>query len=137
MPFWRREDPVVAILRDEVAYLRAQLEAGREREDTLRRELITIASSRAAADIAYYEQARTPRAQPDRTFVWPGKRPGETGPTPFDNHLAGGEHLEPDPEPGPRPGDLVDEDALAEATIEQAARDREQTRLKGIMTVAD
>lgn len=129
--FWRREDPRVALLQEEVGYLRRQIDLGREREDTLRRELVTLASSRAAAEIAYYEQVRKPTAPVRGADLWspPDRRPDS--PTPFSNHLNGGEHLEDEPEAGPEPGQHIDEDALADSTIETRMREREAARLRG------
>lgn len=138
MFFERREAAVVTLLRDEVAYLRGQIEAGREREDRLRHEVITLASSRAAAEISFYDRkAHTapvgPAAMPS---PWPPPRQ-ERSVGPFDNHLGGGGHME---ESAPAPlahGEAVDEDALAEATIERVAKEREEERLRLVHTVAD
>lgn len=130
--FWnRRPDPLVAAQREEIIYLRAQIEAGRVREDDLRKEVIILASSRAAAEIAFYEGARKAPAEPR---PWPPQERTPPGPSAYDNHLQGGEHFEPDPQPGPRPGDVVDDELLADATIERAVKEREASRLA---TVAD
>jgi hypothetical protein len=132
--WWRRDSPMIALLKEEVEWLRAQLELARQNQDRLRHEVITLASAKAAAEILYYDPAKPLPASPPAP--WPPPRARNVSASPFDNHLAGGEHIEFVAEDEPhKPGQPLNEEELVERTIETAALERERARM--IPTVAD
>jgi hypothetical protein len=134
----------------EIAFLRQQLREERAshelREAEIRAQLVALANSNALAMASYYGPARPTEAGAAgvRRLVPPGgPRPpdpddgADTSLRPWQNGLFGDDHVDLGPDfrvdvpSTTAPAETDAEEALEEATIEAAARERERARLEG------
>jgi len=129
---------LIAQLRSEITYLRAQQVVSENELAYLRRSVVALADRRAVAEIEFYKEANLGPNASARTTAPPAeKKPNPGNPadlgTAWANGLYGDDHIEY-ADPNRTTKDESDmaalEDELAEQNIEAAAAERERRRLQ-------